>query len=66
LVKNNSKKPGVSIAYSKAFLNLWQANENNRKQLLVVAFQNFPRESSESRCLNFAQYIPQKAYWISR
>ncbi len=54
------------IAYSKAFLNLYQANENNRKQLLVVAFQFFPWESSESRCLNFAQYIPQKAYWISR
>ena len=54
------------IAYSKAFLNLHQANENNRKQLLVVAFQFFPRESSESRCLNFAQHIPQKAYWFPR
>lgn len=30
-------------------------NENNRKQILVVAFYIFPRESTESRCLKFAQ-----------
>jgi hypothetical protein len=31
--------------------------ENNRKQILVVALFNFPRESSESRCLNLVQHI---------
>ncbi|OYX15319.1 MAG: hypothetical protein B7Z16_13460 [Algoriphagus sp. 32-45-6] len=60
------KNPKRCFVFSNPFLNLLTNYENNRKQILVVAFFNFPRESSESRCLNFAQHISQKAYWISR
>ncbi|RIW13711.1 hypothetical protein D0X99_15840 [Algoriphagus lacus] len=43
------------FANSDPFLNLLLSYENNRNKILVVAFYNFPRESSESRCLIFAQ-----------
>jgi hypothetical protein len=53
---------------------LVQSDENNRKQILVVAFFNFPRESSESRCLisNCAQHsrrltgFPGKPFFMSK
>jgi len=49
------KKLQSCFANSNPFLNLPKSYENNRKQILVVAFYNFPRESSESRCLKIAQ-----------